>query len=99
MRLRRLLLRIVVVALCTTAALAIIALLSGRGEGEWRILATTTAISVAALLAVPAGVLLERGRARLLARASAGLTALAFALTLALIWHDAWSDSLARVWG
>ena len=85
---RRLLLRVVVVALCLTAAIAILVLLSGSfDDTSWRILATTTAISVFALVSVPAGVLLERGRARLLAQASAACTLVAFLLTLVAIWN------------
>lgn len=85
---RRLLLRVVVVALCLTAAIAILVLLSGSfDDTSWRILATTTAISVFALVSVPAGVLLERGRARLLAQVSATFTLGAFVFTLGAIWN------------
>lgn len=87
---RRLLLRVVVVALCLTAAIAIIVLLSGSfDDTSWRILGTTTAISVFALVSVPAGVLLERGRARLLAQASGVFTLVGFLLTLGAIWNSA----------
>jgi hypothetical protein len=85
--------------LCATAAIAIVVLLTGSfDDTSWRILATTTAISFFGLLAVPVGMLLERGRAVGLARASAALTGLAFVLTIAVVWRD-WSDGFGKTWG
>jgi hypothetical protein len=84
---RRLLLRTVIAALCVTAGLAIVIVLSGNfDDTAGRILATTSAISVFALLIVPASILLERRIAVPVARASAVLTAAAFVVTLFLVW-------------
>jgi hypothetical protein len=93
------LLRAVVGALCITAAIAVVVLLTGSfDDTSWRILASTSAVSFFGLLAAPAGVLLERGHAVLLARASAALTGVSFVLTLVLIWSD-WSNALGKTWG
>lgn len=86
-------------ALCLTAAIAVVVLLSGHFDStSWRILGTTSAISFFGLLAVPAGALLERGHAVQLARASAALTGASFVLTVAAIWSD-WSAGLGKTWG
>lgn len=88
MQARRLLVRTTLVALCVTAAVAIVVLLTRSfDDTTWRILGTTTTIAVCALLAVPVGVLLERGRVRLLARASGVLTGATFVLTVIAIWN------------
>lgn len=97
---RRLLRRIVVTALCATAAVGIVALLSGSsGSLTVRVLLTTTAISVCGLLVAPAGALLERDRRTLLGRSSALLTLGAFVLTLTLIWIDGRPVWLWKTWG
>lgn len=96
---RQLLLRTIVGALCATAAVAILVLLTGGlGDTGWRILASTSAISFFGLLGVPVGMLLERGRATVFARASGALTVLTFLLTLAVIWSD-WSAGIGKTWG
>src|SRR3954453_18527760 len=98
-RARKLLLLAVVGALCLTAAIAVVVLLIGHfDDTSWRILATTSAISFFGLLAVPAGMLLEQGRAVLLARASGALTAATFVLTLVVVWRH-WSDGVGKTWG
>jgi hypothetical protein len=98
-RAQKLLLRAVVGALCITAAIAVVVLLAGSfDETSGRILASTSAVSFFGLLAAPAGVLLERGHAVLLARVSAALTAATFVLTFFLIWSD-WSNDLGKTWG
>jgi hypothetical protein len=75
-----------------------VVLLSGSfDETSWRILGTTSAISFFGLLAVPAGMLLERGRAVALARISAALTGAAFLLTVALIWRH-WENGIGKTW-
>jgi hypothetical protein len=97
---RKVLLSAIVGALCLTAAIAVVVLLSGHfDETSWRILGTTSAISFFGLLAVPVGMLLERGQAVALARISAALTAVAFALTLAVIWRHHWATGIGRTWG
>jgi hypothetical protein len=96
---RKLLLTTIIGALCLTAAIAVVILLSGRfDETSWRILATTSAVSFFGLLGVPVGMLLERGRALALARISGALTLAAFALTLAVIWRH-WADGVGKTWG
>jgi hypothetical protein len=96
---RKLLLTAIVGALCLTAAIAVVVLLTGSfDDTSWRILATTSAISFCGLLGVPVGMLLERGRAVLLARASAALTFAAFVLTVALIWRH-WENGLGKTCG
>jgi hypothetical protein len=96
---RKRLLTTIIGALCLTAAIAVVILLSGRfDETSWRILATTSAVSFFGLLGVPVGMLLERGRALALARISGALTLAAFALTLAVIWRH-WADGVGKTWG
>jgi hypothetical protein len=99
MRARRLLLRTTLTALSATAAVAILVLLSRSfDDTSWRILGTTTTISVCALLAVPVGVLLERGTRRILARTSAALTALTLVSTIAGIWDTPHEAAYAKAW-
>jgi hypothetical protein len=100
MRVRRLLVRVVVVALCATGGIAIVVLLTRSFDDmSWRILGTTMTISFCSLLAVPAGVLLERGLRPWLARASAALTAAAFVLTLVAIWSSPDEAAFWKPWG
>lgn len=99
MQARKLLLRAIVGALSLTAAIAVVVLVSGHfDDTSWRILATTSAISFFGLLAVPAGMLLEQGRAVVLARTSGTLTLVSFVLTLLLVWRD-WSEGFGKTWG
>lgn len=86
---RRLFLRTLVVSLSATAALAIGTLLFAEfDDTAGRILATTGLISVASLFSLPAGVLLDQGRAAALAWATIALTAGGFLLALVLVWSD-----------
>jgi hypothetical protein len=97
---RRLLVRTTVAALCATGGIAILVLLTRSFDDlSWRILATTTTISLCSLLAVPAGVLLERGTRRLLAHASAALTTAAFVLTLVGLWIEDHGSAFWKTWG
>ncbi|NUR77141.1 MAG: hypothetical protein HOQ28_12755 [Thermoleophilia bacterium] len=99
MRARKLLLFGIVGALSLTAAVAVVVLLAGGfDDTSWRILATTSALSFFGLLGVPAGMLLERGRAVALARASAALTLVTFVLTLLVVWRH-WSEGVGKTWG
>jgi hypothetical protein len=85
--LRRPLLAVVALALCAAALLAIVALVSGHfGSLEARVVLTTTALGVYGLLALPAGLLRERGHLRALAAADAGLSAGAFVVALYALW-------------
>lgn len=100
MQARKLLLFAIIGALCLTAAIAVVVLLSGHfDETSWRILGTTSAISFFGLLGVPVGMLLERERAVALARISALLTSAAFLLTLVVIWHHHWATNVGKSWG
>jgi hypothetical protein len=95
---RKLLFSAIVGALCLTAAIAVVVLLSGSFDStSWRILGTTSAISFFGLLGVPVGMLLERGRALVLARISGTLTFAAFVLTVGVIWR-AWEDDFGKTW-
>lgn len=86
---RRLFLRSLVVSLSATAALAIGTLLFAEfDDTAGRILATTGLISVASLFSLPAGVLLDQGRATALAWATIALTAGGFLLALVLVWAE-----------
>jgi hypothetical protein len=100
MKARRLLLRAIVAGLCITAGIGIVIVLSGSiDDTSGRILITTTAVSFFGLLAVPAGMLLERNRLSWLGRGSAALTGATFLLTLVVTWvHDV-PQSLWRTWG
>ena len=99
--LRGLFLRVLAASLVATALLAIAVLLVGDFEDtDAQILLTTLAISGYSLLALPGGVLLDRGGQRSLAAAVLAATALAFLLALALIWitWDDSSETLVKVW-
>lgn len=86
---RRLFLRALVASLSATAALAIGTLLFAEfDDTAGRILATTALISAASLFSLPAGVLLDQGRAITLAWAVIGLVAGAFVFSLILVWGD-----------
>jgi hypothetical protein len=99
MQARRLLVRTTLIALCVTAAIAILVLLTRSfDDTTWRILGTTTTIAVCALLAVPVGALLERGSRRLLARASVMLTGATLVLTVAGIWHTPHDAVYVKAW-
>jgi hypothetical protein len=100
MKTRRLLLRAIVAGLCVTAGIGIVVLLSGSiDDTAGRILITTTSVSFFGLLAVPAGMLLERNRLSRLGRAGAGLTGATFVLTLVVTWMHDVPPSLWRTWG
>jgi hypothetical protein len=97
---RQLLVRLTAAGLVATAAVAIAVLLARAFDDlSWRILGTTSTISLCALLAVPAGALLERRPRSILGRASAALTVLAFVLTVAGIWTGWHGAAGAKTWG
>ena len=97
---RRLLVRAIVAGLCITAGVGIVLLLAGSiDDTSGRILITTTAVSLFGLLAVPAGMLLERNRLSWLGRGSAALTGTTFLLTLVVTWKHDVPPSLWRTWG
>ena len=81
-------------SLSLAAALAIgVLLFSDFGDAAVRIILTNLAISLASLLALPAGVLLDARRAPALGWATAALVAAGFLLALAMIWIDRLEDS------
>jgi hypothetical protein len=95
---RRLFLLALVSSMCATAALAVaILLFSDFDETAGRILGTTAAISFVSVLALPAGVLVDRGKAVALAWVSLATSATAFVLALVLLWID-WDDIPDRLW-
>ena len=84
---RRIFLWTLIVSLCLTAALAIGTLLLAEFDDRaGRILLTTTFLSVASLLSLPAGVLLDQGRARPLAWATIVLSAAGFVAAMVAVW-------------
>jgi uncharacterized membrane protein YfcA len=90
---RRLFLQTLILSLCLTAALAIGALLLGELDGDGaRIIFTTVFLAIASALALPAGVLLDHGRAPGLAQAVLVTTAAALALSLLGLWTDPEDD-------
>jgi MFS family permease len=89
---RRLFLIALVGSMCATAALAVgILLFSEFDQTSGRVLGTTGALAFFSLLALPAGVLLDRGLATPLGWSALGLAALGLALVLVLLWID-WDD-------
>ena len=90
---RRLFLLTLVASLCITAAIAIGTLLFAEfDDTAVRILLTTTFMSVASLLALPAGVLLDQGRATALAWTVIIAAATAFFFAMVAVWAAEDSD-------
>jgi hypothetical protein len=88
-RVRRIFLRTLVASLCLTAALAIGTLAFGEfDDTAARILLTTTFLSLASLLALPAGVLLDQGRATRLAWAVIAASTTGFAFAMVAVWVE-----------
>ncbi len=99
MPLRKVFLTVVVTGLCATALVAIVALVGGGfGDLQARIILTTTALALYALCGMPAGLLLERRRARGLAFVDAALAAAAFVFALMGIWWSFDEGPPASVW-
>jgi hypothetical protein len=95
---RRLFLIALVTSMCATAALAVaILLFSEFDETAARILGTTAAISFFSILALPASVLVDRGKALALAWASLAVSAVALLLGLVLLWID-WDEIPDALW-
>jgi hypothetical protein len=86
---KRILVLAVIASLAVTAALAMgILLLGDFRDTELRVLATTFAISVASLLALPGAQLLDQQRATPLAWATVALAAVAFLAFEHTLWTD-----------
>jgi hypothetical protein len=87
MRRRRILLSAVASLLCVAALLAIAILLVGRfGDTERRVVGTTLLLAGYGVVSLPGVVLLDKGRARLLAEGAVVLAAAAAALALVSVW-------------
>lgn len=94
---RRALLLGVAVVLTASALLAVAILLIGRfGTLEGRILGTTALIGAFGILALPAAMLLDQGRARHLAWALLALCGLGAILFIGLIWQDDPPEELGK---
>jgi hypothetical protein len=94
---RRILLFVVAGLLSASALLAIGILLVGRfGSTEGRILGSTALLAGYGIVALPAVMLLDQGRYRLLALATAALAAVSAALALAAVWTPSTPDTLGR---
>lgn len=89
---RRLVLQALVASVVITGGLAIALILAGDiSDTDARILGTTALIALFNLVALPAGALLDRGRAPALAWATIGLSAAAFAVWEVGVW-DAYAE-------
>lgn len=89
-RLPRLFLWTLVVSLCVTAAIAVGTLLFAEFDDRaGRILGTTALLALASLLGLPAGVLLDQGRAPALAWGQIAVVVAGFAFADYAVWSDA----------
>jgi hypothetical protein len=94
---RRLLLWALVVSLCVTAVIAIGTLLFAEfDDTAGRILGTTALLSLACLLSLPAGVLLDQRRAVPLAWTTIAAAAAGFVLAMVVIWAERDAEWLSR---
>jgi hypothetical protein len=83
-----------VISLSASGFLAILILLFGNfDDTSARILATTGLIGLLSLLALPAGVLLDRGRSQSLAWILIALALVTFVVALTLVWGDSNGES------
>ena len=97
---RRILLLVVAGLLTASALLAIGILLVGHfGSTEGRILGTTALLAGYGIVALPAVMLLDQGRFRPLALASATLAVVGAVLALALVWTPSAGDTFGRTVG
>jgi hypothetical protein len=97
---KRLFALVLVLALSTSALIAIAILLFGEfDETQARILVTTGLIGFFSLLALPGGVLLDQGRYGALAWTLIGLAVFSFVVAMNLTWGDTDNDSTWKVAG
>lgn len=95
---KRLFLVALVVSLTATGLIAIgILLFAEFDDTSGRILATTGLIGLFSLLSLPAGVLLDRGQARLLGYVTIGVAALGLVITLILLWGDVEDETASKL--
>src|SRR5512134_2904643 len=93
---RRIFLWALVVSLCVTAVIAIATLLFAEfDDTAGRILATTALLSLACLLSLPAGVLLDQRRAVALGWTTILASGAGFVLAMVVIWGDPGAESLS----
>jgi hypothetical protein len=96
---RRILLLAVAALLTASALLAIAILLAGRfGDTERKIIATTMLLAGYGVLSLPAVVLLDQRRARLLAAGAVTVTGAAAVLALVSVWGNS-GDTVGRSLG
>ncbi|MBI2684192.1 MAG: hypothetical protein HYX33_02180 [Actinobacteria bacterium] len=89
LRLRRLILRTIAGSLSLCAAIAVLAILTGSlDDTAGKVIATTSGVAGYALLALPAGLLLDRGRSRPLPRWSLALAGAGLALWVVAVWSS-----------
>jgi MFS family permease len=94
---RRVFLWALVASLCVTAAVAIGTLLFAEfDDTAGRILATTALLSLACLLSLPAGVLLDQRRAVPLAWGTIAAAGAGFVLAMVVIWAEREAEWLSR---
>lgn len=97
---RRILLFCVAGLLSASALLAIAILLVGRfGSTEGKILSSTALLAGYGLIALPAVMLFDQGRLRLLGLATASLATVSATLALASVWTPSHPDALGRSMG
>jgi hypothetical protein len=97
---KRLFVLALVVALCTSALIAIAILLFGEfDDTSARILVTTALIGLYSLISLPGGVLLDQGRQALLAWTVVALAAIGFVLAMTLTWGDVDSETTWKLAG
>ncbi|HXV32735.1 MAG TPA: hypothetical protein VD769_01900 [Gaiellaceae bacterium] len=95
---RRLFLWALVASLSVTAVIAIATLLFAEfDDTAGRILATTALLSLACLLSLSAGVLLDQRRAVALAWATIVASGAGFVLAMVVIWGDPGNETLSRI--
>jgi MFS family permease len=95
---RRLFLWALVASLSVTAVIAIATLLFAEfDDTAGRILATTALLSLACLLSLSAGVLLDQRRAVPLAWGTIAASGAGFVIAMAAIWGDPGNETLSRI--
>ena len=86
-----------ITALCGTGAIGVLSLLSGDFDGaNGRVIATTGLLALYSLMAMPAGILIERDSSPLVAWATLGLALGSLLYGLALVWEatETWEPAI-----
>lgn len=79
--------------LVVNALIAIAAVLGAAGDSEWKVVGTTLLLTAACLTIAANAAALERNRLRQLPLVAVGLSCLAFAIFIVLIWVEPDSDA------